>query len=73
MSWFFSFLKSSIGQKLIMSLTGLFLIVFLLIHLVGNFQLLADDGGEKFNLYAKLMTTNPISNVMFVKRCSKQM
>lgn len=43
-----------------MSLTGLFLIVFLLVHLAGNLQLLHNDGGEAFNLYAKFMTTNPL-------------
>lgn len=43
-----------------MSLTGLFLIVFLLVHLLGNLQLLANDGGESFNIYAKFMTTNPL-------------
>ena len=60
MNWFTKFLTSSIGQKLVMSLTGLFLISFLLVHLIGNFQLLIPDGGETFNLYAKFMTTNPI-------------
>ena len=60
MSWFSNFLTSSIGKKLIMSLTGLFLISFLLVHLTGNLQLLLDDGGRQFNLYAKFMTTNPV-------------
>jgi len=60
MSWFTNFLTSSIGKKIIMSLTGLFLISFLIIHLAGNLQLLVDDGGESFNVYAKFMTTNPI-------------
>lgn len=60
MSWFSHFLTSSIGQKLIMSLTGLFLILFLVVHLAGNFQLLADDGGESFNTYTRFMTTNPL-------------
>lgn len=60
MSWFSRFLTSSIGRKLVMSLTGLFLIIFLLVHLTGNFQLLMDDGGRQFNLYAKFMTTNPL-------------
>jgi len=60
MNWFTKFLTSSIGRKLSMSLTGLFLIVFLLVHLIGNFQLLIPDGGEAFNVYAKFMTTNPI-------------
>ncbi|MEM6318146.1 MAG: succinate dehydrogenase cytochrome b subunit [Bacteroidota bacterium] len=60
MNWFVNFLTSSIGRKLIMSLTGLFLITFLIVHLIGNFQLLIPDGGEQFNLYAKFMTTNPL-------------
>lgn len=60
MGWFGRFLTSSIGRKLIMSLTGLFLIVFLVVHLAGNLQLLYDDGGQAFNLYAKFMTTNPL-------------
>jgi succinate dehydrogenase / fumarate reductase, cytochrome b subunit len=60
MSWFSDFLTSSIGRKLVMSLTGLFLIIFLAIHLAGNLQLLYADSGEAFNLYAKFMTTNPL-------------
>lgn len=51
---------SSIGRKLIMSLTGLFLISFLIVHLLGNFQLLVNDGGQSFNEYAAFMTGNPI-------------
>lgn len=60
MSWFTNFLTSSIGQKLVMSLTGLFLIIFLVVHLAGNLQLLAGDGGQSFNEYAYLMTQNPL-------------
>lgn len=60
MSWFSQFLKSSIGKKLIMSLTGLFLVLFLVVHLSGNLQLLSDDGGESFNMYTKFMTGNPL-------------
>ena len=55
-----SFFKSSIGKKVTMSLTGLFLISFLVIHLIGNLQLLKLDDGYAFNSYAKFMTTNPI-------------
>lgn len=60
MSWFTNFLTSSIGRKLLMSLTGLFLIVFLLVHLAGNIQLMTDATGVSFNTYAKFMTTNPV-------------
>lgn len=64
MSWVSNFLTSSIGKKLVMSLTGLFLILFLLVHLIGNLQLLIDDNGESFNLYAKMMTSNPLIKVV---------
>ena len=60
MNWFLKLLSSSIGRKLLMALTGLFLILFLVIHLIGNLQLLKDDNGEAFNVYAKFMTTNPL-------------
>ena len=60
MSWITDFFTSSIGRKIIMSLTGIFLILFLLIHLIGNLQLLAGDGGEAFNVYAYFMTHNPL-------------
>ena len=60
MKWFFKFLSSSIGRKIIMSLTGLFLCLFLVINLLGNFQLLSDDGGYAFNTYTYFMTHNPL-------------
>lgn len=60
MRWLLNLFTSSIGQKLIMSLTGIFLILFLVVHLIGNLQLLMSDGGEAFNLYAHFMTHNPI-------------
>ncbi len=60
MDWFIRFLTSSIGQKVVMSLTGLFLISFLAVHLVGNLQLLTADEGQSFNEYAFFMTSNPL-------------
>lgn len=64
MNWFTGFLTSSIGQKFIMSLTGLFLILYLVIHLAGNLQLLSHDEGKSFNLYAHFMTHNPIIKII---------
>ena len=43
-----------------MALTGLFLITFLIVHLIGNLQLLSGGGGQAFNEYAYFMTHNPI-------------
>jgi len=60
MSWVSNLLTSSIGKKLVMSFTGLFLISFLIVHLMGNLQLLANDNGKSFNVYAYFMTTNPL-------------
>ncbi len=64
MKWFLDLFTSSIGRKVLMALTGLFLILFLAVHLAGNLQLLKDDGGQAFNVYAKFMTTNPLIKVV---------
>lgn len=60
MSWINKTLTSSIGRKLVMSITGLFLISFLVVHLIGNISLLYDDGGLAFNAYAHFMKVNPL-------------
>lgn len=66
MNWFTSTFSSSLGKKLIMSLTGLFLIIFLIGHLVGNLLLFSSDGGQAFNEYAAFMSTNPAIQVLRV-------
>ena len=53
-------LISTLGKKLLMSLTGLFLISFLTIHLIGNLAVFSNDGGLAFNAYASFMSTNPL-------------
>jgi succinate dehydrogenase / fumarate reductase, cytochrome b subunit len=55
---------SSIGKKLIMSISGLFLISFLLIHLTLNLFLLIPDQGQMFNAAAHFMATNPFIKIM---------
>jgi succinate dehydrogenase / fumarate reductase cytochrome b subunit len=60
MSWLTKTLSSSIGKKVLMAITGLFLCSFLIIHLMGNLQLFKDDGGYAFNTYTVFMTTNPL-------------
>jgi succinate dehydrogenase / fumarate reductase, cytochrome b subunit len=60
MKWFTNLFSSTLGKKLLMALTGLFLIIFLLVHLIGNLQLLHSDEGVAFNVYARFMTTNPV-------------
>jgi succinate dehydrogenase / fumarate reductase, cytochrome b subunit len=58
MSWFISFIDSSVGKKLVMALTGLFLAVYLIIHLAANLFLLKPDGGAAFNAYAAFMSSS---------------
>ena len=61
-----NYFTSTIFRKTIASLSGLFLIVFLLGHLVGNLQLFipGEAGKTQFNKYALFMTTNPIVFVL---------
>lgn len=56
--------KSSIGKKLLMGLTGLFLITFLVIHASINAMIWYNDGGETFSHWAHFMGTNPIIRTM---------
>ena len=44
-------LTSSVGQKYIMALTGLGLMIFVIMHLAGNLTLLF-PGAKSFNTYA---------------------
>jgi len=58
------FLRSSIGQKFQMGITGLFLISFLIIHCFVNALIFVNDGGETFNKAAEFMGTNWIVRAM---------
>jgi succinate dehydrogenase / fumarate reductase, cytochrome b subunit len=55
-----AFYESSIGKKVLMSLTGLFLIVFLTEHLVGNLLLFANDHGAMYEAYGEFLVSNPV-------------
>lgn len=59
------FLNSSIGKKLIMAVTGSFLIIFLIVHLIGNITLFF--GANAFNGYvATLDVIKPLIRVIEV-------
>lgn len=57
-------LTSSIGKKLIVSLSGLFLMSFLAVHLTVNLMLIFDDTGALFNQAANFMATNPVIKIV---------
>ena len=56
--------KSSIGKKLLMGLTGFFLISFLIVHAGINSMIWFMDGGVTFNKWAHFMGTNLIIRTM---------
>jgi succinate dehydrogenase / fumarate reductase cytochrome b subunit len=60
MNWFTNLFTSSIGKKVLMSLTGLFLISFLIIHCTINAMIFINDGGATFTHWGHFMGTNPI-------------
>jgi len=55
---------SSITKKIVMAIAGLFLISFLVVHLVINLLLLSNDNGAAFLVAVEFMTTNPIVKIM---------
>lgn len=54
--------SSSIGKKLVMSLSGLFLVLFMLVHMGAN--LFFFGGEEAYNAMCEFMDTNPIIQIM---------
>lgn len=58
------FLKSSIGKKVIMGLTGLFLVSFLIVHVTLNSFIFFNDGGASFNAGADFMSHNPVIRIL---------
>lgn len=61
-----SYFTSTLFRKIIAALSGLFLVAFLIGHLVGNLQLFIPGlkGQTQFNQYAFFMTTNPVIKVL---------
>lgn len=60
------FFTSSIGKKFIMSLTGIFLIAFLVVHVGINATIWAGDGGEMFNKASHFMATTIVIRILEV-------
>jgi len=58
MNWFTQTLNTTIGKKLVMGITGLFLISFLIVHCGINALIFFPDDGELFNKAAHFMATN---------------
>jgi succinate dehydrogenase / fumarate reductase cytochrome b subunit len=55
-----AFFSTSVGRKLLMGLSGLFLCSFLVVHLYINLFILKSDTGQTFDAYAEFMSTYPL-------------
>ena len=53
MSWLLDFAKSTIGAKVVMGVTGVMLIGFVIMHMLGNLQVFI--GPEALNAYGKML------------------
>ncbi|WP_343633395.1 succinate dehydrogenase cytochrome b subunit [Fluviicola sp.] len=53
-------INSSVGKKIKMALTGLFLVSFLIVHASVNALIFYNDQGKTFTIGAHFMATNPI-------------
>ncbi len=63
MSWFGKYLKSSVGAKHLMAITGLMLVGFVFAHMIGNLQIF--KGQDAINSYAvKLQGLGPLLWIM---------
>ncbi len=59
-----SLYKSSIGQRILVAVAGIFLCTFLIVHLSGNLLLFKNDGGAAFDQYSRTMSANPVIRAM---------
>jgi succinate dehydrogenase / fumarate reductase cytochrome b subunit len=55
-----AFYSSSVGQKLLVGLSGFFLCSFLIVHLYINLFLFKQDGGQTFDVYSEFMASYPL-------------
>lgn len=57
MTWLFEFWRSSVGAKVTMAITGFLLFAFVVVHMLGNLQLLV--GADAINAYAAFLHSKP--------------
>jgi len=59
-----NFFLVSVGRKFLMSITGILLLLFILVHLTVNLFLIFDDSGNLYNQGAHFMVTNPVIRIV---------
>lgn len=55
---------TSIWKKVVMAITGIFLITFLIVHCFVNALMFMNDGGKSFSVAAHFMGSNPLIRTM---------
>lgn len=60
------YFTSAIGKKLVMAFTGIFLILFLIVHCTVNFCIFVPDQGATFNTFSHFLGTNWIVHLLEV-------
>ena len=53
MSWFVGYVRSSVGAKTIMAVTGLLMVLFAIVHMIGHLQMFG--GQDLYNTYANFL------------------
>lgn len=56
-AWVLEFYRSAIGKKAVMAVTGILLLGFVLVHMLGNLKLYEGDAGAKMNEYGEYLRT----------------
>ena len=64
MSWLLDFAKSTIGAKVVMGVTGLLLVGFVIMHMLGNMQIFV--GQDALNAYGKML--HDLGGLLWVAR-----
>ncbi len=55
--WLLDFYSSAVGKKTVMAITGIVLLGFVFVHMVGNLKVYYNDGGEHLNAYGEWLRT----------------
>lgn len=57
---FMSSAWTTVGKKVLTGITGIAWVLFIIAHLLGNFQLFLNDGGAAFNAYTKFLESQGV-------------
>jgi len=60
--------KTSVGKKMVMAVTGLILFAYVFVHMLGNLQLYAGDGGKSINEYAAFLHSTRAAPLLWAAR-----